>query len=441
VLGGVGRVDYWVCVAMRVMIHTGGCICCLDDCRHNGTRARPRSERHVAPSTLHIILHTSHVSWLTRRIAAHVSAARSLMLMRQNPPQNGSLRRDIRHHYDQRYEHQQQQQQQPEAIDHVNRVMEWSTRVGITPTPSLRCDALQVLSAAEKGGGGHDRGAGVEAVRSLVEMWRSKGIKLGEKEYVAAILSECNALSRRRHIHGHHRDHHTHNDFLGRLEHIVSCAAADGVQVTTSIMNACLSAATSNAASPPSISSVLRCIPLPAPPPDALTVDIVAASYVSAENESNVDSDDGRGWSSEEQLALLFNRKPISFLSHTLPPPTSSTLVAVVKACIRHGRVPVAVNILRLACITKCDTNCLITAKACKIFSDGLHRGVTAKTYSPSFRDAQMQELMDAVIRAAAHGKLPEEQARVCLQALRGEEMSDFSIALGFDVSFNRNLG
>jgi hypothetical protein len=410
---------------MCVMMQTGGFICCLDYCRHNGTRTWPRFERHDAPRALHIKHHTSHVGWLTRPIAAHVSAARSLMLMRQSPPRNGSLRKDIRHQYDQRYEHQQQQQQQqqqqPDAIDHVNRVMEWCNRVGISLTPSLRCDALQVLSAAERGGAGDGRGDGVEAVRSLVEMWRSKGIKLGEKEYVAAILSECSALSHHRHIHGKHRDRHTHNDFLCRLEHFLSCAAADGVQVTTSIMNACLSAVTSNAASPPSISSVLNCIPLPAPQPDALTVDIVAASYVSAEIECNSDGNDGRGWSSEERLTLLFNRKPVSFLSHTLPPPTSSTLVAVVKACTRHGRVPLAVNIMRLSCTTDCDENCLISARACKLFSDGLQRGVTAKTYSPSFRDAQVQEVTDAVIRAAAHGKLPQEEARVCLRALRGE--------------------
>jgi hypothetical protein len=252
-------------------------------------------------------------------------------------------------------------------------------------------------------------------------MWRSKGIKLGEKEYVAAILSECSALSQHRRIHSKHRDHRTHNDFLRRLEHFLSCAAADGVQVTTSIMNACLSAVTSNAASPPSISSVLNCIPLPAPQPDALTVDIVAAAYVSAESEGNSDGDDGRGRSSEEQLTLLFNHKPVSFLSHTLPSPTSSTLVAVVKACIRHGRVPLAVNIMRLSCIADCDDNCLISARACKLFSDGLQRGVAAKTYSPSFRDAQVQEVMDAVIRAAAHGKLLQEEARGCVQALRGE--------------------
>jgi hypothetical protein len=53
----------------------------------------------------------------------------------------------------------------------------------------------------------------------------------------------------------------------------------------------------------------------------------------------------------------------------------------------------------------------LITAKACKLFSDGLHRGAAAKTYSPAFRDAQVQEVVHAVVTAAAHGKLPEEVA------------------------------
>ena len=191
-------------------------------------------------------------------------------------------------------------------------------------------------------------------------------------------------------------------------------------------MNACLSAATSNAATSPSLSLVLRCIPQPVPPPDSLTVDIVAASYVSAESESNSeesesnsDSNDRR--SSQEQLALLFNRKPVSFLSHTLPPPTSSTLIAVVRACVRHCRLPLAVSIMRLSCGTDIDKSCLITAKACKLFSDGLHRGAAAKTYSPAFRDAQVQEVVHAVVTAAAHGKLTEEVAEACLQALRGE--------------------
>jgi hypothetical protein len=350
---------------------------------------------------------------LTLSIAAHVSAARSLVLMRPSSPQSYSQRS-----YNHRYE--QQQQQQLGAVEHVSRCMDWCSRVSIPMTPSLRCDVLQVLSLADRGGAGEGRCVGIEAIRSLVTQWRAKGIKLSEKEYVVFILAECNVLVQQKYLLGIHNHYHNSSELLDRLARIVSCAAADGVRFTTAIMNACLSAASSHAATPPSISSVLRLIPLPAPLPCSLTVDIVAASYASAANDDNSDYGD-QHCTFEKQLILLFNFKPVIFLSHTLPSPTSSTLVAVVKACIRRNRIPLSVNIMRLACGVECDNFCLITAKACRIFFDGLHRGVIAKTLSPAFRNVQVQEVMEAVVQAAVRGKLAEEEARVCLQALRGE--------------------
>ena len=53
---------------------------------------------------------------------------------------------DDGHRQQQQQQHQQHQQQE-RVIDHVNRVMDWAARLRVTPSPSFRCDALQVLAA------------------------------------------------------------------------------------------------------------------------------------------------------------------------------------------------------------------------------------------------------------------------------------------------------
>jgi hypothetical protein len=136
---------------------------------------------------------------------AHFSAARSLMLMVKSAPGFNSSRSD---------EHQSR------VVNHVTRVLEWASRMNIVLNSSLRSDALQVLAAC----GGN---AAVAAGR-LMQGWRMQGLKLSDKEYCAAIRAETRAFPQQQQL-------------RERIAHLFACAAADGVAVTTSMMNAALS--------------------------------------------------------------------------------------------------------------------------------------------------------------------------------------------------------
>jgi hypothetical protein len=278
---------------------------------------------------------------------AHVSSARSLMLMGR------ASSRTVNHH-----RHHQQQEQR--AIDHVNRVMEWASRVRIASSSSLRCDALQVLSSG---------GAAADAAHSLFDIWRKSGTKLGEKEYTAVMLAESRAGSRSL----QHRA--THAERAKRIERLLSCAVADGVTITTSLLNAALSSASSS--NPIPLSLVVSTIPLPSPPPNAQTLDIVAAAFASTVDVNDDNSE------SKQVLMRIFRLEPVTFLAHTLPPPTPSTVVSVVRTCMRLNLAPLATSIMLLACNTGNDAIQnqipLISTTACKVFADGLRRGVTYK--------------------------------------------------------------
>jgi hypothetical protein len=273
-------------------------------------------------------------------------------------------------HHHRHQKHQQQLHHHQRIIDHVNRVMEWVTQLRIVPTPSLRCDAMQVLSY---------NGLGAAAVRELVEQWRSQGIKLSEKEYSVAILAESNAIDllqrgRYEDVNSDHLRSQRRLDVITRVSHLITCAIADGTVVTTPIMNAVLAATASPCSSPPPLSSVMPLIPSPVPAPDAITVDIIAAAYASAA-DVNIPAAE-----SEQILMNIFNMKPVVFLGHTLPPPSHATLVAVVKACVRHHRYPLAIKLMSLACDRAAATHCLLSPKACKTFSVALRRGVISQT-------------------------------------------------------------
>jgi hypothetical protein len=274
------------------------------------------------------------------------------------------------HHHHRHQKHQQQLHHHQRIIDHVNRVMEWVTLLRIVPPPSLRCDAMQVLSY---------NGLGAAAVRVLVEQWRSQGIKLSEKEYSVAILAESNAidpLQRGRYddVNSDHLQLQRRLDVITRVSHLITCAIADGTVVTTPIMNAVLAATASPCTSPPPLSSLMPLIPSPAPAPDAITVDIVAAAYASA---ADVDTPAAE---SEHILMNIFNMKPVLFLGHTLPPPSHVTLVAVVKASVRRHRYALAIKMMSLTCDRAAAAHCMLSPKACKIFSVALRRGVISQT-------------------------------------------------------------
>ena len=289
-------------------------------------------------------------------------------------------------------------QQPHSAIDHVNRVVEWTSRVRIVASSSLRCDALQVLSSA---------GGGVAAVRAMLDHWRQSGVKLTEKEYAVALLAESNA--------GGQVSLHASSSSsrLQRLSHLFSCAAADGVVVCTSMMNAALASATT--ANPLPLAAVSSILPLPAPQPDALTVDLVAAALVCDIKLGDGDTE------SDRSLMDLFRQqgKPkATFLGHCLPHPTPSTLVAAVKACMRLDRAPLAARVMAAACDAAAGGCALMTHRACKAFAHGLHRGVAAKMYSPAFRDAKIEELRCNIAGLKASGRLSELEAKECLDAL-----------------------
>jgi hypothetical protein len=347
----------------------------------------------------HVTRHTSHVTRHTpHALSAHVSAARSLMLMGRPSTRSDRVQAAHAHRI----------QQPHSAIDHVNRVMEWTSRVHIVASASLRCDALQVLSAA---GGGllclSAAGGGAAAVRGMLDLWRQSGVKLTEKEYAVALLAESNA--------GGPVSLHASSSSsrLQRLSHLFSCAAADGVVVCTSMMNAALASATT--ANPLPLAAVSSILPLPAPQPDALTVDLVAAALVCDIKFGDGDTE------SDRSLMDLFRQqgKPkATFLGHCLPQPAPSTLVAAVKACMRLDLVPLAARVMAAACDAAADGRALMTYRVCKAFAHGLHRGVAAKMYSPAFRDAKIEELRCNIARVKASGRLSELEAKECLDAL-----------------------
>ncbi len=336
-----------------------------------------RHTSHLTPHTSHLTPHTSHA------LSAHVSAARSLMLMGR--PSTHSDSRGHAFHGHQVHQHYS-------AIDHVNRVMEWMSRAHIVASPSLRCDAMQVLSSA---------GAGVAAVRAMFDHWRQSGVKLTEKEYAAALLAESNAVA----LQGA-----SSPSRLQRLSHLFSCAAADRVVVCVSMMNAALASATT--ANPLPLATVSSILPLPAPQPDTMTVDLVAAAFV-----CDINFGDGED-ESDRSLMDLFRQRKVTFLGHCLPHPTPSTLVAVVKACMQLDCAPLAARVMAVACDAHADGSVLITSKACKAFAHGLHRGVAAKMYSPAFRDTKIEELRCNISRLKASGRLRELEAKECMDLL-----------------------
>jgi hypothetical protein len=345
--------------------------------------------RHVCPFVMHaaffnfcharcsVHLHL-HVVVTEFSFSAHISCARSLMLMARSPAFNDALNHS--HHHRHRQQQQQQQQQQQRIAEHVNSVIEWAKQARIPLTSSLRCDALKVLST---------NGNGVENVRVLVQRWKQEGIKLSEKEYVAVLLAESNAAEKTHEHHGRgDRDHPQHRhiyrrQLLDRISHILTCAAADDIPISTPIMNAALVSTSSPCSFPPLLSQVCACIPSPPPPPDAMTLDIVACAHAAAAAAAHSDSGhDADAVQSEQILLRIFSSQPVSFFSHSLPPPSQTTLTAAVKTLMRRNHVHLAMRLVMTTCDGSGQGACVISSKACKIISDGLRRGVAAKVYA-----------------------------------------------------------
>ena len=194
-------------------------------------------------------------------------------------------------------------------------------------------------------------------------------MKLCDREYAAVILAESHAAARLP------KCSETHAQRAQRFAQLFACAAADEVAVTTAMMNAALSSAASSIPLP--LSLVTSILPLPAPPPDSTTLDIVAAAFACAAHADH--SDD----TSLQSLMQIFQFGRVVFLSHVLPPPTPSTLVSVIKTCMRFHLASLASSIMLTASSHVGDANKsrlpLMSAAACRAFADALRRGVDSK--------------------------------------------------------------
>jgi hypothetical protein len=117
-----------------------------------------------------------------------------------------------------------------------------------------------------------------------------------------------------------------------------------------------------------------------------MTLDIVTAAYAAVAAAGTVDAaatdDDAADASQAEDILIrVFSMKSVTFLSHTLPPPSHSTLVAALKTCMRLNCCHLATKLMMITCQAEHASACLVSTRACKAISEGLRRGVAAKRY------------------------------------------------------------